>query len=228
MINKNFYKKKFCWIGFTHLPLVSPSQPLVVHPICLILLLHLTRILLLRLLFLLQLQPHQRVYEMRSHPHRIELNTSARISTVLTRTPARKIQPIHLALNTRLAARTRVRIAEVLTTTAAELARRAYVTALVLLHRVDFAHASGAQHQAALARRHRLQKVVVVQVEFGLGGVAWLFFAVAVVAGGGDGSVGDVFFGAELLEELAVDAALFGGVFREGEFSEVGVLGGHA
>jgi hypothetical protein len=55
--------------------------------------------LLLRSMLLLKLQPHQRVDEVRTDAHRVELDAAARVGATVSRTAAREVEAVHLALD---------------------------------------------------------------------------------------------------------------------------------
>lgn len=71
---------------------------------------------------------------------------------------------VYLALDISLCTDARGRVAGAATVAATHLARRADVLTHVLLSRVNLFNTSLAKHDAALACRHRLQEVVVVDL----------------------------------------------------------------
>lgn len=165
---------------------------------------------------------------MSAHPYGIELDPSGGIAAIISGTTAGKVESVHLTFDSGLIAGTRVRIAESFASATAELSRGTDIPTLVLLQRIDLPYSGRTQQRSTLSCRHRLQKVIIVQVHFGFGGVAGIVLAVAFVAGRDDVGFDDVPFGTELLQELSVDAPLLVGVFVQRERPHVTVAGAHA
>lgn len=179
----------------------------------------------------------------------VEFGAPDSVAAAVARAAARIVQPVHLALDARLGARARLRVAEAAAVAAAIVSRQQNVAALLLLGGIDFADSRRFQQDATLTRRYRLDahRFIVVRVtERGCvnGCAAMLQGAAADGLAAFDDvtlalvvtAASTVFAGRhrqagaalQHLRFVPLHASLLGRVFGEREATPVHVLGGHA
>ena len=147
------------------------------------------------------------------HSSRVELHSTTNVSAAVSCAATRKVQPVHLALDSRLTALTGIWITVASTRTATNFSGSTYCATLVLFEDVNLPDSSCFEETSSLLCADWLEEATNLTIRFWCTVFTWIFFRIGVFAGRA--------WRIELVNLLAMMTTLLCQMFRKWEWPKI-------